>query len=247
MSSDPMPEVLDWVALYCPPSLRQELISALGAVHKSPDFSQAELWRALAETLVKAGQMDLAREALKRWQVVAPADHPLHAVLGGNPSLVQGDSDHPVAPPPPPPPASTRPPLPITKREEPTSRIVQVIDTTYTFHRLTPQVELTPQQEKALNKKITACWETYLDPMDKTSRVVLNEFSDKTYAPWAVSGVTTDFAGAAAVEIVVRTIQRHFVFSAKKDANTRKILTNYALPGTLIFGVLAGYLMGILK
>lgn len=226
-----MSEVLNWVALHCPASLRPELLPALTAAQQSEEGGPAELWRTLAECLVAAGHMDLAREALRRWQMLAPPDHPLHAVLNGG-----------VAPaePPPPKPAAPRPVPPIAKREEPNSRIVRVIDTTYTFHRVDAQMD------KVQGRKVVCGWETFLDADDKTSRAVLNQFEDGAYAPWAVSGVFSDFAGAAAVEVVVRTMQRHFVFTTRKSDATRKTLTNIVLPATAVLGVLAGYLMGVL-
>lgn len=231
---DAMSEVLNWVALHCPASLRPELLPALSAAQQAEDSSPAELWRTLAEHLVAAGHMDLAREALKRWQQLAPPDHPLHAVLsGGRPA----EAEAPAAAPPP---AAPRPPNPIPKREEPNSRIVRVIDTTYTFHRVDAQME------KVQGRKVVCGWETFLDEDDKTSRAVLNQFDDGSYAPWAVSGVFSDFAGAAAVEVVVRTMQRHFVFTVRKHDKTRKTLTSYVLPATAVLAVLAGYLMGIL-
>lgn len=223
-----MSEVLNWVALHCPASLRPELLPALSAAQQSEDGGPAELWRTLAERLVAAGHMDLAREALKRWQLLAPPDHPLHAVLSGG------------APPETPKPAPARPANPIPKREEPNSRIVRVIDTTYTFHRVDAQMD------KVQGRKVVCGWETFLDEDDKTSRAVLNQFEDGSYAPWAVSGVFSDFAGAAAVEVVVRSMQRHFVFTTRKTDSTRKTLTNIVLPATAVLGVLAGYLMGVL-
>lgn len=231
-----MSEVLNWVALHCPASLRPELLPALSAAQQSEDSSPAELWRTLAERLVAAGQIDLAREALKRWQVLAPPDHPLHAVLNG---AAAGTPDA-AAPPPPPPPKPARPANPIPKREEPNSRIVRVIDTTYTFHRVDAQME------KVQGRQVVCGWETFLDEDDKTSRAVLNQFQDGSYAPWAVSGVFSDFAGAAAVEVVVRSMQRHFVFTTRKSDSTRRTLTNIVLPATAVLGVLAGYLMGVL-
>lgn len=231
---DAMSEVLNWVALHCPASLRPELLPALSAAQQSEDSSPAELWRTLAERLVAAGHMDLAREALKRWQVLAPPDHPLHAVLsGGAASEASAAPPAPAAKPP-------RPANPIPKREEPNSRIVRVIDTTYTFHRVDAQMD------KVQGRQVVCGWETFLDEDDKTSRAVLNQFQDGSYAPWAVSGVFSDFAGAAAVEVVVRTMQRHFVFTARKTDKTRKTLTNIVLPATAVLGVLAGYLMGVL-
>lgn len=228
-----MSDVLNWVALHCPAALRPELLPALSAAQQSEDSNAAELWRTLAERLVAAGHMELAREALKRWQVLAPPDHPLHAVLNGG---VASDT----AAPPPPKPAPPRPANPIPKREEPNSRIVRVIDTTYTFHRVDAQMD------KVQGRQVVCGWETFLDEDDKTSRAVLNQFADGAYAPWAVSGVFSDFAGAAAVEVVVRSMQRHFMFTAKKADNTRKTLTNIVLPATAVLGVLAGYLMGVL-
>lgn len=228
-----MSEVLNWVALHCPASLRPELLPALTAAQQSEDSGPAELWRTLAEKLVAAGHMDLAREALKRWQLLAPPDHPLHAVLSGG---APPDAD--AAPPPPPKPA--RMPNPIPKREEPNSRIVRVIDTTYTFHRVEAQMD------KVQGRQVVCGWETFLDEDDKTSRAVLNQFQDGAYAPWAVSGVFSDFAGAAAVEVVVRSMQRHFVFTTRKSDATRRTLTNIVLPATAVLSVLAGYLMGVL-
>jgi len=224
---DAMSEVLNWVALHCPASLRPELLPALTAAQQSEDGGPAELWRTLAERLGAARHLDLAREALKRWQTLAPPDHPLHAVLSGG--APQAEAAKP-----------SRPAAPIPKREEPTSRIVRVIDTTYTFHRVDAQME------QVQGRQVVCGWETFLDENDKTSRAVLNQFADGTYAPWAVSGVVSDFAGAAAVEVVVRTMQRHFVFTAKKAEATRKTLTNIVLPATAVLGVLAGYLMGVL-
>ncbi|MCR6628830.1 MAG: hypothetical protein NVV74_01530 [Magnetospirillum sp.] len=171
---DAMSEVLNWVALHCPASLRPELLPALSAAQQSEDCDAAELWRTLAERLVSAGHMDLAREALKRWQVLAPADHPLHAVLNGGTAPATAE--------PPPPSKPARPANPIPKREEPNSRIVRVIDTTYTFHRVDAQME------KVQGRQVVCGWETFLDEDDKTSRAVLNQFADGSYAPWAVSG-----------------------------------------------------------
>ncbi|MBC7950704.1 MAG: hypothetical protein H7Z12_02655 [Rhodospirillaceae bacterium] len=228
--ADALSEVLNWVALHCPAPLRPELLAALSATQQSDEGGPAELWRTLAEKLVSAGQIELAREALKRWQLLAPPDHPLHALLGGGPA------PEAEAPPPPPP----RMANPIPKREEATSRIVRVIDTTYTFQRIQAQME------KVQGRQVVCGWETFLDENDKSSRAVLNQFADGAYAPWAVSGVFSDFAGAAAVEVVVRTMQRHFVFTAKSSDKTRRTLTNIVLPATAVIGVLAGYLMGVL-
>jgi len=235
--ADALSEVLNWVALHCPPSLRPELLAALSAAQQTGQADEAEYWRTLAEKLVAAGHMDLAREALKRWQVLAPPDHPLHAVLGGGTAAASTTADEPA---PAPKPAAPRPTPPITKREEPTSRLVRVIDTEYTFRRIDPQMD------KVQGRKVVWGWETFLDAEEKTSRAVLNQFEDGSYAPWAVSGVFSDFAGAAAVEVVVRSMQRHFVFTAKASEKTRKTLTNIALPATAVIGVLAGYLMGVL-
>jgi hypothetical protein len=161
-------------------------------------------------------------------------------VLNGGAAAVLNGGVAAADAPPPPKPAPPRPANPIPKREEPNSRIVRVIDTTYTFHRVDAQMD------KVQGRQVVCGWETFLDDSDKTSRAVLNQFSDGSYAPWAVSGVFSDFAGAAAVEIVVRTMQRHFVFTAKKTDATRKTLTNIVLPATAVLGVLAGYLMGVL-
>ncbi|MBC7953669.1 MAG: hypothetical protein H7Z12_17860 [Rhodospirillaceae bacterium] len=231
--ADALSEVLNWVALHCPASLRPELLAALSATQQSDEGGPAELWRTLAEKLVSAGQIELAREALKRWQLLAPPDHPLHAILGGG---AASEAETPVEKPAPPP----RMANPIPKREEATSRIVRVIDTTYTFHRVEAQMD------KVQGRQVVCGWETFLDASDKSSRAVLNQFADGAYAPWAVSGVFSDFAGAAAVEVVVRTMQRHFVFTAKSSDKTRHTLTNFVLPATAVISVLAGYLMGVL-
>lgn len=230
--ADALSEVLNWVALHCPASLRPELLAALSAAQQSDEGGPAELWRTLAEKLVAAGQIDLAREALKRWQMLAPPDHPLHAILGGGSAPEAEAPQEKPAPP--------RPANPIPKREEATSRIVRVIDTTYTFHRVEAQME------KVQGRQVVCGWETFLDEDDKSSRAVLNQFADGAYAPWAVSGVFSDFAGAAAVEVVVRTMQRHFMFTVKASDKTRRTLTNFVLPATAVIGVLAGYLMGVL-
>lgn len=234
--ADALSEVLNWVALHCPASLRPDLLSALSAAQQADEGGAAELWRTLAERLVAGGQIELAREALKRWQMLAPPDHPLHAVLGAGLAMEAEAGGEP----PPPPPPKPRPPSPIPKREDPTSRIVRVIDTTYTFQRVDAQMD------KVQGRQVVCGWETFLDSEDKASRAVLNQFQDGSYAPWAVSGVFSDFAGAAAVEIVVRSMQRHFMFTAKTAEKTRRTLTNIALPATAIIGVLAGYLMGVL-
>lgn len=233
--ADTLAQVLDWVAVYAPASARAELIAALNAATAEDGGAPgpADYWRTIAERLVAAGHMDVAREALKRWQALAPADHPIHAVLGA----VNGQPV-PEAPPPEPPKPREMPAA--FKREPVNSRIAQVIDTTYTFKRVDAQME------KVGNRKVVCGWETFLDPDDKTSRAVLNEYEDHTYGPWAVSGVFTDFAGAAAVEVVVRSMQRHFVFTAKKSDRTRKLLTNVALPLTAVVGVFIGYVMGVL-
>lgn len=234
--ADALAEVLNWVALHCPASLRPELLPALSATQQSGEGGPADLWRTLAEKLVEAGHMDLAREALKRWQMLAPPDHPLHAVLNGA-RAAEGAAPIQAAPPPPPKP---RPTPPIVKREEPNSRIVRVIDTTYTFRRVDAQMD------KVQDRKVVCGWETFLDGDDKTSRAVLNQFDDGRYAPWAVSGVFSDFAGAAAVEVVVRSMQRHHFFAAKAADKTRKTLAGIVLPATAVLSVLAGYLMGVL-
>lgn len=236
--ADALAEVLNWVALRCPASLRPELLPALSAAQQSDDGGPAELWRTLAEKLVETGHMELAREALQRWQTLAPPDHPLHAVLGGI-RAAAGEAQAETAPPAPPPP-KPRPIPPIVKREEPNSRIVRVIDTTYTFRRVEAQMD------KVQNRKVVCGWETLLDDNDKTSRAVLNQFEDGAYAPWAVSGVFSDFAGAAAVEIVVRSMQRHHFFNGKAAEKTRKTLTGIVLPATAVVAVLAGYLIGVL-
>lgn len=219
-AGEPLGIVLDWVALRVPASVRAMVLPKLTACYQD-GADAVELWRTLAEELITAGHMDIAREALKQWQLLAPPDHPLHAVLGG---------------PPKPEPA---PPPTVPKKEEPNSRIVRVIDMTYTFKRIPPEMQ------GLRDKKVVSGWETYLAEEDRTSRAVLNEYDDGTFAPWAVSGVFTDFAGAAAVEVVVRSIQRHFVFTSRKDARTRRILLNLVLPGAIVVAALFGYLMGL--
>jgi hypothetical protein len=225
---DTFTQVLDWMAVHVPAAIRTDMVAALnnamgedGGEPKASDY-----WRTAAEQLVAKGHLDIAREAIKRWQALAPPDHPIHAMMGGPPP--------PAAEPPP------RPAPPIIKREAPSSRIVRVIDTTYTFKRIDPQMD------KVGDRKVVMAWEMYLDSNDKTSRAVLNEYDDGTYGPWAVSGVFTDFAGAAAVEVVVRSMQRHFVFTAKKSDGTRKLLTNVGLPLMAVVGVFIGYVMGVL-
>lgn len=235
--ADALAEVLNWVALHCPATLRPEILPALTAAQKTAESSPADLWRLLAEKLVEAGHMDIAREALVRWQTLAPPDHPLHAVLNNARAAEAQAAGRPAPPPPKPAP---RPVPPIPKREEPNSRIVRVIDAQYTFHRVDAQMD------KVQDRKVVCGWETFLDPDDKTSRAVLNQFDDGKYAPWAVSGVFSDFAGAAAVEVVVRSMQRHHYFALKSTEKTRKTLVGIVLPATAIVAVLAGYLMGIL-
>ncbi|AVM74118.1 hypothetical protein [Magnetospirillum gryphiswaldense] len=223
--ADLLAQMQDWVAIYGPPPLRTELLAALNnarAENGDPP-GPADYWQAVAELLVAKGHLDVAREAIKRWQMLAPADHPIHAVMGGGPP----PEEKPPAPPPPP-------------KPEPNSRIVRVIDTTYTFQRIEPQMD------KVQGRKVKACWETFLDENDKSSRAVVNTFEDGACGPWAVTGVFTDFAGAAAVEVVVRSMQRHFVFTTKKDAKVRKLLAGFGLPLMTVLGVFIGYIMGVL-
>lgn len=227
MAVDVLAQMQDWVAIYGPPPVRTELLAALNNARAEDggDPGPADYWQAIAELLVAKGHLDIAREAIKRWQMLVPADHPIHAVMGGGP----------------PPEAKPGPVMaPLPPRPEPTSRIVRVIDTTYTFLRIEPQMD------KVQGKKVTTCWETFLQEGDKTSRAVLNGYDDGTYGPWAVSGVFTDFAGAAAVEVVVRSMQRHFVFTTKKDAKVRKTLAGFGLPLVTVLGVLIGYIMGVI-
>lgn len=225
---DSFSQVLDWVAIHVPAAIRTEMIAALNSAMAEDGGAPkaADYWRTIAEQLVAKGHLDIAREAIRRWQALAPPDHPIHAMMGG--------------PPPEPPPPPARPAPPVTKREAPSSRIVRVIDTTYTWKRIDAQME------KVGHRKVVAAWEVFLDAEDKTSRAVVNEYDDGTYGPWAVSGVFTDFAGAAAVEVVVRSMQRHFVFTAKKADRTRRQLTNVGLPLMAVVGVLIGYVMGVL-
>lgn len=227
MAADVLAQMQDWVAIYGPPPLRTELLAALNnaRAENGGDPGPADYWQAIAELLVAKGHLDVAREAIKRWQMLVPADHPIHAVMGGGPP--PEDKPAVVVPPP-------------TPKPEPNSRIVRVIDTTYTFLRIEPQMD------KVQGKKVKSCWETFLEGNDKTSRAVLNGYDDGTYGPWAVSGVFTDFAGAAAVEVVVRSMQRHFVFTTRKDAKIRKVLGGFGLPFMTVVGVLIGYIMGVL-
>lgn len=224
-------EILDWVAIHAPPATRGDLLGLLNAATAEDGGppQTADYWRTVAEYLVAKGHLDVAREAIRRWQTLVPADHPIHAVMGGGPPPLQEKPPEPV-----------RPPSPIPKKEEPTSRIVRVIDSTYTFHRIEPQMD------KVLGKKVVADWEMLLDESDTTSRAVLNAFEDGTYGPWAVTGVFTDFAGAAAVEVVVRSMQRHYVFTVRKSERVRKALAGFGLPLTTVVGVLIGYIMGVL-
>lgn len=226
---DAFAQMLDWLAIHVPPAIRTEMVAALNSAtaEDGGEPGLADYWRTVAEQLVAKGHLDLAREAIKRWQTLAPPDHPIHAMMGGPPPEA-------AAPPPP------RPTPPIVKREAPTTRIVRVIDSTYNFKRIDAQMD------KVGHRKVVAAWEVFLDPDDKTSRAVLNEYDDGTYGPWAVSGVFTDFAGAAAVEVVVRSMQRHFVFTAKKSDRSRKLLTNVGLPLMAVVGVAIGYVMGVL-
>jgi hypothetical protein len=220
-------EVLDWVSGHIPGPMRTEVIGVLNTATAEDGGPAAtvDYWRTLAEWLVAKGHLDVAREAIRRWQTLVPADHPIHAVMGG--------------PPPPDKPAATEAPPP-PRKEEPNSRIVRVIDTTYTFRRVEPQMD------KVQGKKVVTAWEVFLVDDDPTSRAVLNGFDDGTYGPWAVSGVFSDFAGAAAVEVVVRSMQRHYVFTVKKADRIRKILGGFGLPFTAVVGVLIGYVMGVI-
>ncbi len=231
--ADPFTEIVDWMSLRCPPTLRGELISILRQAKESGEESgPADLWRILAERLISAGEMDAARDALRRWQALAPADHPLLSVLGARPQ----EAAKPTATPPP----TWSTPFPSQqKREDPTSRLVRVIDATYTFKKIPPAVA------RVLDKTVVSGWETLLDEHDVSSRVVLHEFQDGSYGPWAVTGVFTDFAGAAAVEVVVRSIQRQFMFAAREAARARKVLIGIALPSALALGIILGYIMGL--
>ncbi|CAA7615030.1 M48 family metallopeptidase [Magnetospirillum sp. UT-4] len=228
IADEALTQVLDWIAVYAPPSSRTAIVTALNSARAEDgsDPGIVDYWRTVAETLVADGQLEAAREALKKWQALAPADHPIHAVLGGGPPPAKAEERKPM--------------VPLPKREEPNHRIVRVIDSTYTFKRIAAQYD------KVGDRKVVSGWEVFLDPDDKTSRAVLNEYDDHTYGPWAVSGVFTDFAGAAAVEVVVRSMQRHSVFTSKKSETSRRMLTNVGLPLMAVVGVIIGYVMGVL-
>lgn len=231
--SDSFAQVLEWMTLRAPVSVRTTLLSRVSSCHKTGG-SAADMWRIVAETMAEVGDMDAAKDALRHWQSLAPADHPLMGVLDA-----ARQESMPLTPPPPPPPP--RPEPPITRREPPNTRIVRVINEEFSFQRIDPQsLGYNPQD-------VVACWSALLNPDDPDSYMSMNELPDGRFSPWSVSGLSVDMASAAAVELVIRSLQRDFMFNFRKMEKTRRTLTNIALPAAAMIGLLVGLLLGLSK
>lgn len=232
-TADSFAQVLEWMTMHAPASVRATLLSRVSSCHKTGGTAD-EMWRIVAETMAEVGDMDAARDALRHWQALAPSSHPLMGVLDA-----ARNDDAPLMPPPPPPPP--RPEPPITRREPPNTRIVRVINEEFTFQRVDPRsLGYNPQD-------VVACWTALLNPDDENSYMSINELPDGRFAPWSVSGLSIDMAGAAAVELVIRSLQRDFMFNFRKMEKTRRTLTNIALPVAVVIGLLVGLLLGLSK
>lgn len=120
------------------------------------------------------------------------------------------------------------------------TRYARVLDYDYRFDRIEPQLE-------GRTKKVVACWESYLEAGEKASRAILNEYADGTYEAWSMPGIYSHFPGAAAIEVIIRSLQREHFHAQTKADNTRRLLTNKVIPAVAVVGVLVGYIFGALR
>lgn len=116
-------------------------------------------------------------------------------------------------------------------------RYARVLEHDYRFDRIE-----TPEAKRP--KPVAACWEAFIDPLDLTSRAGVTEFYDGTCEAWAMPGVYTTFAGAAAIELVIRLLQRENHHAKKQFDQTKLKLVGIVVPAVGIVGVLVGYVFG---
>lgn len=122
-----------------------------------------------------------------------------------------------------------------------TIRYVTLFGHEYRFDR----TEAPSPVEGLPNKKIQACWEGLMDPLDWRSRVVVNCLWDNTYEPSALPGVALPhLAAAAAAEIIVRRIQREHWQATEQHTKFRRLLIAAVLPGATLAAFAAGFVMG---
>jgi hypothetical protein len=72
---------------------------------------------------------------------------------------------------------------------------------------------------KVGSRWVVCHWASQIETAGAWSKFILHEFNDGVYEPSSLLGVFTDFAGAAAVEVTVRWLQRT---NDERTAKTRR-------------------------
>lgn len=84
------------------------------------------------------------------------------------------------------------------------SRIASVEGFQFSFHQEDPETPVRKVQYRWVVKD----WVCQVEYKDEWSLFTLHEFNDGVFEPSAVQGVFSDFAGAAAVEVTTRWLER---------------------------------------
>jgi hypothetical protein len=95
------------------------------------------------------------------------------------------------------------------------SRIAYVEGYQLSFHRQDPQAPI----RKVQSRWVFQDWLCQVEYQGDWSTFTVHEFNDGMFEPSAVQGVFSDFAGAAAVEVTTRWLQRRI---EEKDAKMRR-------------------------
>jgi hypothetical protein len=100
------------------------------------------------------------------------------------------------------------------------TRIVGVGGHEFVFSREEPGYP----QRRVGTRRVVADWVHQFEADETWSRAVIHEHDDGVFEPTSIYGVFTDFAGAAAVEITVRWMQRRHADEIKKTRQLRDLL-----------------------
>lgn len=95
------------------------------------------------------------------------------------------------------------------------SRIASVEGFQFSFHRQDPETPI----RKVLDRWVLQDWVCQVEYEGEWCLFSIHEFNDGVFEPSAVQGVFSDFAGAAAVEVTTRWLQRRL---EEKDRAKRR-------------------------
>ena len=101
-----------------------------------------------------------------------------------------------------------------------TTRIVGVGGHEFVFSREEPEYP----QRRVGTRRVISDWVHQFQADETWSRARIHEHDDGVFEPTSIYGVFTDFAGAAAVEVTVRWMQRSHATEIKKARQLRDML-----------------------